>query len=73
MSTISAGPSGLATVPAKAMSSVRRGVLIAFASAAVLVAIGAGLLLATSDHLVDPLAYGIQRAVIIVGWSSAAL
>ncbi len=51
----------------------RRGVLIAAATAAVLVAIGAGLLLATSDHLVDPIAYGIQRAVIIVGWSSAAL
>ena len=51
----------------------RRGVLIAAAIGWVLVAIGAGLLLATSDHLVDPLAYGIQRAVIIVGWSSAAL
>ena len=51
----------------------RRGVLIAAAIAWVLVAIGAGLLLATSDHLVDPIAYGIQRAVIIVGWSSAAL
>ena len=73
MSTISAGPSGIATVPATAMISVRRGVLVALASAAVLVAIGAGLLLATSDHLVDPIAYGIQRAVIIVGWSSAAL
>ena len=51
----------------------RRGVLIAAAIACALVAIGAGLLLATSDHLVDPIAYGIQRAVIIVGWSSAAL
>ncbi len=51
----------------------RRGVLIAAWIAWVLVAIGAGLLLATSDHLVDPIAYGIQRAVIIVGWSSAAL
>ena len=73
MSTISAGPSGATTVPAKAMISVRRGSLAAFAAAGLLVAIGAGLLLATSDHLVDPIAYGIQRAVIIVGWSSAAL
>ena len=55
------------------MISVRRGSLAAFAAAGLLVAIGAGLLLATSDHLVDPIAYGIQRAVIIVGWSSAAL
>ena len=73
MSTISAGTSGAATVPATAMSSVRRGLLAAFAAAALTVAVGAGLLLATSDHLVDPIAYGIQRAVIIVGWSSAAL
>ena len=73
MSTISVGPSGATTVPAKAMISVRRGSLAAFAAAGLLVAIGAGLLLATSDHLVDPIAYGIQRAVIIVGWSSAAL
>ena len=51
----------------------RRDVLTAVAIGWLLVAIGAGLLLATSDHLVDPIAYGIQRAVIIVGWSSAAL
>ena len=51
----------------------RRGVLIAAATRGALVAIGVGLLLATSDHLVDPIAFGIQRAVIIVGWSSAAL
>ena len=62
-----------ATSPTVATILARRGVLIAAAIAAVLVAIGAGLLLATSDHLVDPIAYGIQRAVIIVGWSSAAL
>ena len=74
MSTISAGPSAAASIPAKAMISARRGLLLAaFAAAGLLLAIGAGLLLATSDHLVDPLAYGIQRAVIIVGWSSAAL
>ena len=65
--TVSASAATISTILA------RRGVLIAAAIACVLVAIGAGLLLATSDHLVDPLAYGIQRAVIIVGWSSAAL
>ena len=35
--------------------------------------IGAGLLLATSDHLVDPVAFGLLIAVMIVGWFSAAL
>ncbi len=67
-----------ARAPASAGATVstilaRRGVLTALAIGWLLVAIGAGLLLATSDHLVDPIAYGIQRAVIIVGWSSAAL
>ena len=38
MSTISVGPSGAATVPAKAMISVRRGSLAAFAAAGLLVA-----------------------------------
>ena len=68
MSSISAS-----TVPAKAMISVRRGSLAAFAAAGLLVAIGAGLLLATSDHLVDPTAYGLQMVVTVVGWFSAAL
>ncbi len=54
-------------------SPVRRGVLIAFALGALLVAIGAGLLVATSDHLVDPIAFGVQVAVMFVGWFSAAL
>ncbi len=73
MSTISAGSSSAATVPAKAMISVRRGSLAAFAAAGLLVAMGAGLLLATSDHLVDPVAFGLQVAVNVVGWFSAAL
>ena len=73
MSTISVGPSSAATVPAKAMISVGRGSLAAFAAAGLLVAMGAGLLLATSDHLVDPTAFGLQLAVTVVGWFSAAL
>ena len=44
----SAGPTGRTIL-------ARRSVLIAAAIAAVLVAIAAGLLLATSDHLVDPI------------------
>ena len=51
----------------------RRGVLIALAVGGLLVAIGAGVLLATSDHLVDPTAFGLTVAVSVVGWSSAAL
>ena len=52
---------------------VRRGVLIALAIGGLLVTIGAGLLVATSDHLVDPIAFGLQVAVMLVGWFSAAL
>ena len=51
----------------------RRGVLIALAIGGLLVAIGAGLLLATSDHLVDPIAFGLYVAVMVVGWFGAAL
>ena len=61
----------------------RRGVLIAVAIGGLLVAIGAGLLLATSDHLVDPIAFGlgdrrdgrgmVQRGALLAGstpWQS---
>ena len=48
------------TADANAMISVRRGSLAAFAAAGLLVAIGAGLLVATSDHLVDPGAFGLR-------------
>jgi signal transduction histidine kinase len=51
----------------------RRGVLIAFALGGLLVAIGAGLLVASSDHLVDPMAFGLWLAVTVVGWFGAAL
>ena len=34
---------------------------------------GGGLLVATSAHLVDPIAYGIQIAVMVVGWVAAAV
>ncbi len=52
---------------------VRRDVLIALAIGGVLVAIGAGLLLATSDHLVHPIAYGLMIAVMVAGSFGAAL
>ena len=50
-----------------------REVPITFALGGLLVAIGAGLLVATSDHFVDPIAFGLQVAVLVVGWFSAAL
>ena len=65
--TAPAAPPALSTILA------RRGVLIPVAVGGVLVAIGAGLLLATSDHLVDPVAFGLVIAVMVVGWLSAAL
>ena len=61
------------TADANAMTSVRRGSLAAFAAAGLLVAIGAGLLVATSDHLADPGAFGLVIAVMVLGWVSAAL
>ena len=51
----------------------RRGVLIACALGGLLLAIGAGLLVATSDHLVDPTGFGLWLAVTVVGWFGAAL
>ena len=62
-----AAPPTLSTILA------RRGVLIALVIGGLLVAIGAGLLLATSDHLVDPVTFGLAHALAVVGWFSAAL
>ena len=45
----------------------------AIAASGVVLAVGGGLLLATSDHLVDPVAYGLQMAVLIIGAVAAAL
>jgi hypothetical protein len=41
--------------------------------AGVLTGVGGFTLLATSDHLVDPLAYGLQLADLIVGTSAVAV
>ena len=51
----------------------RRGVLTALAIGGLAVAIGAGLLVATSDHLVDPIGFGVWLGVTVVGWFGAAL
>jgi signal transduction histidine kinase len=51
----------------------RREVLAGTAIAGLFAAVGGGLLLATSDHLVDPIAYGIQVAVMVAGAVAASL
>ena len=51
----------------------RRGVLAALAVTGLLVAVGGALLVATSDHLVDPIAWGVQIGVMILGAVAASL
>jgi len=51
----------------------RRSPVVAIAIAGLLAAVGGGLLLATSDHLVDPTTYGLQVAAMTVGAVAAAL
>src|SRR5215207_2678804 len=48
-------------------------VQLAIAAAGSALAVGGGLLLATSDFLVDPVAYGIQTGVMILGAVAAGL
>ena len=45
----------------------------AIAVAGLVVAVGGGLLLATSEHLVDPVLFGIQVALMVTGTVAAAL
>ncbi len=74
MSTVVEAHAAASRAPPTLSSFVaRRGILTALAIGGLLVAIGAGLLVATSDHLVDPIAFGVQVAVMVVGWLSAAL
>jgi signal transduction histidine kinase len=64
------------SVPAASATAgifARRSTAAAVAIAGLLAAVGGGLLLATSGHLVDPIAYGVQIAVMIVGTVAAAL
>jgi signal transduction histidine kinase len=61
------------TVPAATTVPLRRAALIAIGVGGLVAAVGGGLLVATSDHLVDPAAFGVQLALMIVGTVSAAL
>jgi hypothetical protein len=46
---------------------------IGIATGGLAAALGGGLLLATSDHLVDPVEFGVEIAVAILGTVAAAL
>ena len=48
-------------------------VQIAIAAAGFAAAVGGGLLLATSDHLVDAVEFGLQIAIMVIGTVAAAL
>ena len=74
VSTVVGAPAVASAAPPTLSTFVgRRGVLTALAIGGLLVAIGAGLLVATSDHLVDPIGFGLWLAVTVVGWFGAAL
>jgi len=51
----------------------RRSVVVAFVICGLLVAAAGGLLLTTSDHLVDPVAYSVQVRLMTLGALAAAL
>ncbi len=71
MSTIAAEQ--VPTVSADATFVARRSTVGALAIAGLVAAVGGGLLLATSGHLVDPTEYGLQIAAMVVGTVAAAL
>jgi signal transduction histidine kinase len=73
MSTVAAEQASVSAAHIATTYFTRRSTLAAIAGASLLAAVGGGLLLATSDHLVDPVAYGIQVAVMVVGTVGAAL
>jgi hypothetical protein len=52
---------------------VNRSSILMVATAGLLAAAGGGVLLATSGHLADPVAYGAQVAAMIVGTVAAAI
>jgi signal transduction histidine kinase len=72
-SAIVAEQEAIPQVRAEAPILARRGTAAAIAIAGLLTAAGGGLLLATSDHLVDPTTYGLQVAAMIAGAVAAAL
>ena len=72
MSTVVAEQGSIPSTPAAAIFA-RRGTLAAVAGAGFLVAAGGALLIATSGHLADPVAFAVQLTVMVVGTVGAAL
>ena len=73
MSTVVAGQGSIPTVAAGSAILGRRTAVCALAIAGLFAAVGGGLLLASSGHLVDPTEYGLQIAAMVVGTVAAAL
>jgi hypothetical protein len=63
----------VATFPTDATAVARRSTVGTLAIAGLVAAVGGGLLLATSGHLDDPVAYGAQVAAMVVGTIAATL
>jgi len=73
LSTLVVNPGARAEPAEAAFSLARRNVAIAVGAAGVSAAVGGGALVATSDHLARPLAYGLQVAVMMAGTVGVAL
>jgi hypothetical protein len=73
VSTVVAEQGSVPAVPTVGSIPLRRGALAAIAVGGLAAAVGGGLLVATSDHLVDPIAFGTQLFLMLVGTVAAAL
>ena len=73
MSTALAHPTSRLTLPITAVSLSARGVMRVVALFGLLAGVGGGVLVATSDHLEHPVAYGTELAFIVVTTAGVAL
>ena len=73
LATVASEQAAVSTPSIGASIALRRSTFALIASCGALAAIGGGLLVATSDHLVDPVAYGSELAVMTFGAVAAAL
>jgi signal transduction histidine kinase len=73
VSTVVAEQGSVSTGSITGSIRLARSGLLAISAGGAVAAVGGGLLLATSDQLLDPLAYGIQVSLMIVGTVAAAL
>ena len=73
MSTIAANPEVRPHTFGVTASLERRGVRVFVGVSALVIAVGGGLLLGTSDHLAHPVAYGLEVAALVALSAAAAL